>query len=102
MLLIAHRGATGLGSQAHPALNAGLAGDLRDAGYGLYAWTVDHPPTARRLQRLGCAAIATNRPGWLRARLPGLVRPVVRPPAVLLVAQGFVGGNAGGGKGRPE
>jgi glycerophosphoryl diester phosphodiesterase len=40
-------------------------------GIGLYVWTVNEPPEAKRLARLGVNGITTDRPGWLRTQLQG-------------------------------
>lgn len=44
---------------------------VKDAGLGLYVWTVDDPVEAARLAKLGVNGITTNRPGWLRSQLNG-------------------------------
>ncbi len=62
-------GAAGLGSRAHPALTPALLRTLRDGGYQVTVWTVDRLPAARRYQRLGLDALATNHPGRLREGL---------------------------------
>ncbi|MEQ8848629.1 glycerophosphodiester phosphodiesterase [Botrimarina sp.] len=64
-------GADGLGCNAKPRVfDAEFVAALADAGYPRFGvWTVDDPPTARHYQRLGAAAITTNRPGWLRPQL---------------------------------
>lgn len=43
----------------------------RDAGLRTYVWTIDTLAAARRWQAAGADGIATNRPGWLRAKLSG-------------------------------
>ena len=49
---------------------------VREAGLGLYVWTVDDPVEAARLAKLGVQGITTNRPGWLRSQLGGAAGPV--------------------------
>lgn len=44
---------------------------VREAGLGLYVWTVNDAEIAGRLARLGVDGITTDRPGWLRAQLGG-------------------------------
>lgn len=43
--------------------------EVKAAGLKCYAWTVDAPAIARRLDAAGIDGITTNRPGWLRAQL---------------------------------
>jgi glycerophosphoryl diester phosphodiesterase len=42
-----------------------LAKKVRDAGLGLYFWTVDEEPAARKLVELGADGITTNKGKWL-------------------------------------
>ncbi len=42
---------------------------VKQAGLKLYAWTVDNPADAIRLQALGVDGITTNRPGWLKSQI---------------------------------
>ncbi len=42
---------------------------VKDAGLGLYVWTVDDPEDAALLIELGVDGITTNRPGWLEGKL---------------------------------
>ena len=42
---------------------------VREAGLGLYVWTVDDEREARRLKALGVEGITTNREQWLRGTL---------------------------------
>jgi glycerophosphoryl diester phosphodiesterase len=42
---------------------------VKDAGLGLYVWTVDDAAEAARLAKLGVDGITTDRPGWLRDQL---------------------------------
>ncbi|HVJ67953.1 MAG TPA: glycerophosphodiester phosphodiesterase [Caulifigura sp.] len=42
-----------------------LAQKVRDAGLGLYFWTVDEEPAARKLVALGADGITTNKGQWL-------------------------------------
>jgi len=70
---------TGLdGLDVHWAgVTAEFAQSLREAGLGLYVWTVNDSVEAARLAKLGVQGITTDRPGWLRGQLggdPGAVR----------------------------
>lgn len=47
-------------------VDAPLAARVREAGYALYAWTVDQPEQMRRLVRDGVDGICTNRPDVAR------------------------------------
>ncbi len=51
-----------------------FAKSVKDAGLGLYVWTVNDPVEAARLAKLGVDGITTDRPGWLRAQLGGQFR----------------------------
>lgn len=62
-------GFNGLDLHANRWLNAPVVERVRAAGLGLYAWTVDRLPIARRLAALGLDGITTNRPGWMRQHL---------------------------------
>ncbi|MBX7244488.1 MAG: glycerophosphodiester phosphodiesterase [Candidatus Sumerlaeaceae bacterium] len=42
---------------------------VKEAGLGLYAWTVDDPDEAQRLKSLGVDGITTNRPDLIRKTL---------------------------------
>ena len=46
-----------------------FAESLRAAGLGFYAWTVNDPVEAVRLNKLGIEGITTDRPGWLRQQM---------------------------------
>lgn len=46
-----------------------FAAKVREAGLGLYTWTVDDPIVASRLRDAGVDGITTNRPEWLRQQL---------------------------------
>jgi glycerophosphoryl diester phosphodiesterase len=48
-----------------------FAKSVKNAGLGLYVWTVDDPVEAARLAKLGVDGITTDRPGWLRDQLNG-------------------------------
>ena len=50
-------------------LDAAMAAEIADAGFGLCVWTVDSPARARQLIALGVQGILTNRPAWLRQQL---------------------------------
>jgi glycerophosphoryl diester phosphodiesterase len=45
---------------------------VKEAGLRIYAWTVNSPPTAEKLERWGVDGIITDRPGWLRMELCNL------------------------------
>jgi len=51
-----------------------FAKSVRDAGLGLYVWTVNDVAEAARLVRIGVDGITTDRPGWLRSELSGSKR----------------------------
>jgi glycerophosphoryl diester phosphodiesterase len=59
----------GLDLSAAPALNAAFAKKVKDAGLGLYVWTVNDAAEAKRLVGIGADGITTDRPGWLRQQL---------------------------------
>ena len=63
-------GISGLDVRACQAVDAAFVRAVRDAGLTCYAWTVDDPAEARRLQNIGVDGITTNRPGVLRSHLP--------------------------------
>ncbi len=46
-------------------INKGLVRKVRDAGLGLYFWTVDDEAAARKLVALGVDGITTNKGEWL-------------------------------------
>jgi glycerophosphoryl diester phosphodiesterase len=46
-------------------INKGLVKKVRDAGLGLYFWTVDEEKPARKLVELGADGITTNKGQWL-------------------------------------
>lgn len=50
-------------------IDASFVGKVREAGLGLYVWTVDDAEAARRLMKLGVDGITTNRAEWLRGEL---------------------------------
>lgn len=52
-----------------PGVDASFVATIREAGLGLYAWTVNSVATARRLAAIGVQGIATDRPAWMRANL---------------------------------
>jgi glycerophosphoryl diester phosphodiesterase len=63
-------GLDGLDVGARGPVNAEFARLVHAAGLKLYIWTVDTPAKALRLVKAGVDGITTNRPGWLRERLP--------------------------------
>lgn len=62
--------ADGLSSRAHPLLDAQFVAELHRSGKEVHVWTVDSARTAGHYQGMGVDSIMTNRPGWLRNRLP--------------------------------
>lgn len=62
-------GLDGLDLESTFPIDATFATTVKAEGLGLYVWTVDSPRLARKLAAAGVEGIATNRPGWLRARL---------------------------------
>lgn len=50
-------------------IDAAFAKKVKDAGLGLYAWTVDEPEIAKSLVAAGVDGITTDRPGFLREQL---------------------------------
>lgn len=42
---------------------------VKDAGLGLFVWTVDDPEVAKKLVEIGVDGITTNRADWLRDQL---------------------------------
>jgi glycerophosphoryl diester phosphodiesterase len=68
--IAARLGLDGLGVNAAPALDAHAIAQVRAAKWTLHVWTVDDVATAKRLVRLGVDGLITNRPGWLKSRVP--------------------------------
>jgi len=62
--------ADGLSSQASPLLDAPFVDELHRAGREAHVWTVDSVRVAGHYRAMGVDSIMTNRPGWLRSRLP--------------------------------
>jgi glycerophosphoryl diester phosphodiesterase len=58
---VSHAGAVALW-QREDLVDAPLAALVREAGFALYAWTVDRPDRMRRLLADGADGICTNRP----------------------------------------
>jgi glycerophosphoryl diester phosphodiesterase len=52
-----------------PIIDRAYASRIRNAGLGLYVWTVDDPAEAKRLIDAGVQGVTTNRPGWMREQL---------------------------------
>lgn len=65
------KGLDGLGVNDAPILDADAVAEVRAAKLRLNVWTVDDVAVAKRLAALGVDGIITNRPGWLKARVPG-------------------------------
>lgn len=61
--------ADGLDLSAAWPIDAAFVRKVREAGLGIWVWTVDDPDLARRLKEAGVDGITTNRPGWLRERI---------------------------------
>jgi glycerophosphoryl diester phosphodiesterase len=52
-------------------IDAAFLSELRRGGVDeFHVWTIDDPADARYFQQLGAIGITTNRPGWIRERLP--------------------------------
>lgn len=62
--------ADGLSSQASPLLDSPFVDGLHRSGMEVHVWTVDSVRAASHYRILGVDSIMTNRPGWLRRRLP--------------------------------
>jgi len=62
-------GVDGLDLNNVPILDAAMAAKVKQAGLGLYVWTVNEPADARRLRTAGVDGITTDRPGFLRDAL---------------------------------
>ena len=63
-------GLDGLSVLACAAVDRPFVERVHAAGLRLYVWTVDDAAEARRLLSAGVDGITTNRPGWLRGKLP--------------------------------
>jgi glycerophosphoryl diester phosphodiesterase len=48
-------------------VDAALCGEAHRGGFAVYTWTVDDPPTMRRLADAGVDGIMTNDPRAMRA-----------------------------------
>jgi glycerophosphoryl diester phosphodiesterase len=62
-------GADGLNLSHAGPVDAEFARRVRDAGLGMYVWTVNDTDVARRMVRLGVDGITTDRPASLREEL---------------------------------
>jgi glycerophosphoryl diester phosphodiesterase len=67
--LARHAGFDGLDVDATGPIDAAFANALREAGLGLFVWTVNDADTGSRLLAAGVDGITTDRPGWLRKQL---------------------------------
>lgn len=67
-------GLDGLNVRACGAVDEIFVGEIKSAGMRCYAWTVNDPLYARRLQNAGVDAITTDRPEWLRMKLQQFFR----------------------------
>jgi glycerophosphoryl diester phosphodiesterase len=54
-----------------PVLDREFVSKLKQSGLGVYTWTVDSVPEAKRLERAGVDGITTNRPGFVKESLMG-------------------------------
>jgi len=79
ILLAKQAGLAGLGMNHTPFLHASTVEKIHAAGLKLNVWTVDRADEAKKLIEMGADGIITNRPGWLRAQLAGLLPGL--PPA---------------------
>jgi glycerophosphoryl diester phosphodiesterase len=61
--------ADGLDLSARGPIDAAFVRRVKDAGLGMYVWTVDDPEVARRLVAAGVDGITTNRAAALRREL---------------------------------
>jgi glycerophosphoryl diester phosphodiesterase len=52
-----------------PVLDREFVSKVKQAGLGVYTWTVDSVQEAMRLQQAGVDGITTNRPGFLKESL---------------------------------
>ena len=59
-------GFDGLDLECTPGLDAGAVAEIKRAGLGIFAWTVNSPADARRLEAAGVDGVATDHPGALR------------------------------------
>ncbi|MDF7798891.1 glycerophosphodiester phosphodiesterase [Pontiellaceae bacterium B1224] len=66
-------GFDGINVQNIAPLDAEAIAECGAQGLLCYCWTVDQPGRAARLLKGGIGGIATNRPGWMREQLGGLV-----------------------------
>jgi len=55
----------GLDSKAQGLIDAKFVGQLKDAGFPLYVWTVNDEELAQKFISLGVEGITTDRPSWL-------------------------------------
>lgn len=62
-------GANGLDLKALPIIDADYVKAVKDAGLGIYVWTVNDAEEAKRLQSAGVDGITTDRPGYLKEEL---------------------------------
>lgn len=62
-------GADGLNLSVRGPVDAALVRRVKDAGFGVYIWTVDDPEVARRLVAAGVDGITSNRAAALRREL---------------------------------
>jgi len=66
-------GFDGVNVQDVPQLNADSIAECGARKLKSYCWTVDDPARTARLFKCGINGVATNRPGWMREQLDGLV-----------------------------
>lgn len=63
------RGCDSVNFERHPTLDEHIIESIHVAGLQAYVWTVNQPTEARRLQKSGIDAIATDRCEWLTKHL---------------------------------
>lgn len=64
-------GADGLDLAYKGPLDRATVEQIKAAGLGVYAWTVDDPAEARRLIEAGVDGITTNKAAWMQEQLHG-------------------------------
>lgn len=62
-------GTDGVNGGDSAGFNAEVFAKFRQAGFGVYVWTVDNPKVAQRYADLGVDGITTNRPAFMRDAL---------------------------------
>lgn len=62
-------GADGIDGQAAAGFDAAAIAKFRAQGLGVYVWTIDDIPTARKYADMGIDGITTDKPAYMRAAL---------------------------------